>query len=66
MVGFFETENLEDIQALRAFLDLQQTSVNEMGDKPDEKSIWQKIQYWFFYGIFKILDKFPSLLNIMS
>ena len=66
MVGFFETANLEDIQALRAFLDMQQVSMNEMGDNPDEKSIWQKIQYWFFYGIFKIVDKFPSLLNIAS
>jgi quinohemoprotein ethanol dehydrogenase len=66
MVGFFETANLEDIQALRAFLDMQQISINEMGDNPDEKSLWQKIQYWFFYGFFKIVDKFPSLLNIAS
>ena len=66
MVAFFETENLQDIQALRAFLDNQQASVIEMGDNPAEKTLWQSIQYWFFFGIFKIVDKFPSLLNIMS
>ncbi len=66
MVAFFETENLEDIRALRAFLDNQQQSVVEMGDNPADKTLWQKIQYWFFYSLFKVVDAFPSLLNIMS
>ena len=66
MVAFFQTENLEDIRALRAFLDHQQESVVKMGDNPADKTLWQSIQYWFFYGIFKLADTFPSLLNIMS
>ncbi len=66
MVAFFQTENLEDIRALRAFLDHQQESVVKMGDDPSDKTLWQSIQYWFFYGIFKLADTFPSLLNIMS
>lgn len=66
MVAFFQTENLDNIRALRAFLDQQQQSVIDMGENPAEKNLWQTIQYWFFYGIFRLVDTFPSLLNVMS
>jgi hypothetical protein len=37
-----------------------------MGESAEEKTVWQKIQYWFYYGMFKLADKFPSLMNVMA
>jgi quinohemoprotein ethanol dehydrogenase len=59
MVGFYETNTLEDAEAIHAYLDRQQQRLPEML----EMTFVQKIEYWVTYGLAKVGEQFPGLLN---
>ena len=59
MVGFYETHNIEDVEAIHSYLKHQQQRLPEMV----EMTFLQKIEYWFSYGAAKIGEKYPDLLN---
>ena len=59
MVGFYETHNVEDVEAIHSYLKHQQQRLPEMV----EMTFLQKIEYWFSYGAAKIGEKYPDLLN---
>lgn len=59
MIGFYETLNYKDVEAIHAYLKKQQ---QELPSKL-EMSFWQKIEYWFTYIMAKIGEKYPDLLN---
>lgn len=59
MVGFYETNSMEDAEAIHAYLDRQQQRLPEMV----EMTFAQKIEYWFTYGAAKLGEKFPWMLN---
>ena len=59
MVGFYETNTLEDAEAIHAYLDRQQQRLPEMV----EMTFAQKIEYWVTYGMAKVGQYFPGLLN---
>jgi len=59
MVGFHETNSMEDAEAIHAYLDRQQQRLPEMV----EMTFAQKIEYWFTYGMAKLGTHFPGLLN---
>ena len=59
MVGFYETNTLEDAEAIHAYLDRQQQRLPEML----EMTFAQKIEYWVTYGLAKVGEQFPGLLN---
>jgi len=59
MIGFYETLNLEDVEAVHAYLKHQQ----QLLPTKVEMSFWQKIEYWFYYYMTKIAAKYPDLLN---
>ncbi len=59
MVGFYETLSPEDVDAIHAFLDDKQQKLPEMV----EMSFLQKIEYWFNYGVAKLGEKYPDILN---
>ncbi|MBT7258738.1 MAG: PQQ-dependent dehydrogenase, methanol/ethanol family [Porticoccaceae bacterium] len=59
MVGFYETNSMEDAEAIHAYLDRQQQRLPEMV----EMTFAQKIEYWFTYGMAKLGTHFPGLLN---
>jgi len=59
MIGFYETLDFEDVEAVHAYLAHQQ----QMLPEKVEMSFWQKIEYWFYYFMTKIAAKFPDLLN---
>jgi quinohemoprotein ethanol dehydrogenase len=47
------------VDAVHAFLDRQQQRLPEMV----EMSFLQKIEYWVNYGLAKIGERYPDLLN---
>ena len=59
MAGFYETHNVEDVEAIHSYLKHQQQRLPEMV----EMTFLQKIEYWFSYGAAKIGEKYPDLLN---
>ena len=59
MAGFYASLTSEDVDAVHAFLDRQQQRLPEMV----EMSFLQKIEYWVNYGIAKIGERYPGLLN---
>ncbi len=59
MVGFYETLGPDESEAIHAYLDRQQQRLPSMV----EMSFLQKIEYWFNYGMAKLGEKFPDLLN---
>mgnify|MGYP003705991139 CR=1 FL=1 len=59
MVGFYETNSLDDAEAIHAYLDRQQQRLPEML----EMTFAQKIEYWVTYGLAKVGEQFPGLLN---
>ncbi len=59
MAGFYASLTSEDVDAVHAFLDRQQQRLPEMV----EMSFLQKIEYWVNYGIAKIGERYPDLLN---
>jgi mono/diheme cytochrome c family protein len=59
MVGFYETNTAEDVQAIHSYLKNQQQRLPEMV----EMSFLQKIEYWFTYGAAKLGEKYPWMLN---
>ena len=59
MVGFYETNTVEDVQAIHSYLKNQQQRLPEMV----EMTFLQKIEYWFTYGAAKLGEKYPWMLN---
>jgi cytochrome c553 len=59
MLGFYETLNYKDVEAIHAYLKQEQQAL----PSKLEMSFWQKIEYWFTYGMAKIGEKYPDLLN---
>lgn len=59
MVGFYDTLGPDESEAIHAYLDRQQQRLPSMV----EMSFLQKIEYWFNYGMAKLGEKFPDLLN---
>ncbi|MBT8115092.1 MAG: PQQ-dependent dehydrogenase, methanol/ethanol family [Arenicella sp.] len=59
MVGFYETLNLDDIEAVHAYLDNEQQGLPEML----EMSFLQKVEYWIMYWGAKLGERFPFLAN---
>ena len=59
MVGFYETNTIEDAEAIHAYLDRQQQRLPEMV----EMTFLQKVEYWFSYGAAKLGVHFPWMLN---
>jgi PQQ-dependent dehydrogenase (methanol/ethanol family) len=59
MIGFYETLDTGDVEAIHAFLDNKQQRLPEMV----EMSFLQKIEYWFVYWTAKLGEKYPDLLN---
>jgi PQQ-dependent dehydrogenase (methanol/ethanol family) len=59
MIGFYETLDTDDAEAIHAFLDNKQQRLPEMV----EMSFLQKIEYWFVYWTAKLGEKYPDLLN---
>jgi mono/diheme cytochrome c family protein len=59
MVGFYETNSLKDAEAIHAFLDEKQQRLPEMV----EMTFMQQVEYWVTYGLAKLGEQFPGLLN---
>jgi len=59
MVGFYETNSMEDAEAIHAYLDRQQQQLPEKV----EMTFMQKIEYWVSYGAAKLGVYFPWMLN---
>jgi quinohemoprotein ethanol dehydrogenase len=59
MIGFYETLDANDAEAIHAFLDNKQQHLPET----IEMSFLQKIEYWFVYWTAKLGEKYPDLLN---
>jgi len=59
MIGFYETLDFNDVEAIHSFLDDQQQRLPEKL----EMSFLQKIEYWFVYWSAKLGEKYPDLLN---
>jgi len=59
MVGFHETLNINDVEAIHAYLDDQQR--NFVAET--EMSFTQKIEYWFTYWGSLLGKRFPWLAN---
>lgn len=60
MVGFYKALSIEEVTAIHAYLDKQQLSLQGQMDM----SFFQKIEYWVFYGIAKLGERFPVIINI--
>jgi quinohemoprotein ethanol dehydrogenase len=59
MIGFYETFDTGDVEAIHVFLKDKQQRLPEMV----EMSFLQKIEYWFVYWTAKLGEKYPDLLN---
>ncbi len=59
MIGFYETLDLADVEAIHSFLDDKQQRLPSMV----EMSFLQKIEYWFVYWTARLGEKYPDLLN---
>ena len=59
MIGFYETLDLDDVEAIHSFLDNKQQRLPSMV----EMSFLQKIEYWFVYWTARLGEKYPDLLN---
>ena len=59
MVGFYETHTVEDVEKIHSYLKDQQQRLPEMV----EMTFAQKIEYWVTYGLAKVGEQFPGLLN---
>ena len=59
MIGFNETLNIDDSDAIHAFLDNKQQDLPSMV----EMTFLQKVEYWFVYWVAKLGEKYPDLLN---
>jgi mono/diheme cytochrome c family protein len=59
MIGFYETLDTDDAEAIHAYLKDKQQRLPEMV----EMSFLQKIEYWFVYWTAKLGEKYPDLLN---
>jgi PQQ-dependent dehydrogenase (methanol/ethanol family) len=52
MVGFHETLNMEDVSAIQSYIGHQTIALKE----EDENSLMYKLEYWFFYWLYKAID----------
>jgi quinohemoprotein ethanol dehydrogenase len=59
MIGFYETFDTGDVEAIHVFLKDKQQRLPEMV----EMSFLQKLEYWFVYWTAKLGEKYPDLLN---
>ena len=59
MIGFYSVLNLEDTNAIHAFLDNEQQQLPEK----TAMSIAQKAEYWVMFWSAKLGEKFPSMMN---
>jgi len=59
MIGFYETLDTDDAEAIHAYLKDKQQRLPEMV----EMSFLQNIEYWFVYWTAKLGEKYPDLLN---
>ena len=59
MIGFYATLDIDDVDAIHAYLDDKQQSL------PDrlELTFLQKIEYWLNYWMAKLGEKFPEIIN---
>ena len=59
MIGFYQTLDIDDAEAIHAFLDAQQQRLPTMV----EMSFLQKVEYWLVYWTARLGEKYPDLLN---
>ena len=59
MIGFHETLDIADAEAIHAYLDQEQ---RELPDKLT-LSFLQELEYWIMYWSARIGEKYPELLN---
>jgi len=59
MVGFNQSLSVDDVEAIHAYLDLQQQRLPDML----EMTFLQKVEYWIIYYGSKLGEKFPSFAN---
>ena len=59
MVGYYKSLNIDDINAIHAYLDTEQQALNNA----QEMTLFQKIEYWAVYWGAKLGKHFPSIAN---
>ncbi len=59
MVGFYETLDYKQVEAIQAFVEHRTRLLHEDQDQ----SWWDKIRYWFWYFMAALGDAYPDLAN---